>query len=110
MSRMVEYSWPGNVRELENVIERAVILAPRDELVVAAGLCPPRAGKARRSGALPVRLDEMEKTAIEEALSESGGQVGGQGGAAMRLGLRPTTLYSKLRKHHIEPARFKRSR
>jgi transcriptional regulator with GAF, ATPase, and Fis domain len=110
MTRMVEYAWPGNVRELENVIERAVILAARDELVVAAGLCPPRSGKTRRSGALPLRLEEMERSAIEQALSESGGQVGGQGGAAARLGLRSTTLYSKLRKHHIEPARFKRSR
>jgi transcriptional regulator with GAF, ATPase, and Fis domain len=111
MARLVEYPWPGNVRELENVIERAVILASGEVLVVAAGVCPPLARKTGRSGgALPLRLDEMEKSAIEQALSESGGRVGGHGGAAERLGLRPTTLSSKLRKHHIEPARFKRPR
>jgi transcriptional regulator with GAF, ATPase, and Fis domain len=110
MARLMEYSWPGNVRELENVIERAVILAPGEEVVVAAGLCPPPAGKTSRGGALPRRLEEVEKSAIEQALKESGGRVGGPAGAAARLGLRPTTLYSKLRKHHVDPARFKRAR
>ena len=107
MARLMEYSWPGNVRELENVIERAVILAPADKLVIGAGVCPQTAGKTRRSGTLPLRLDELEKSSIEQALSESGGKVGGNGGAASLLGLRPTTLYSKLRKHHIDPARFR---
>ncbi len=110
MARLMEYSWPGNVRELENVIERAVILAPGNDLIVAPGLCPPPAGKTSRRGALPLRLEEMEKSAIEEALTDSGGRVGGPAGAAARLGLRPTTLYSKLRKHHVDPARFKRAR
>jgi formate hydrogenlyase transcriptional activator len=107
MERLTEYSWPGNVRELENVIERAVILASGDELVVAAGLFPRPAGKTGRSGALPLQLDEIEKAAIERALTESGGRVGGHDGAAASLGLRPTTLYSKLRKYHIDPARFR---
>jgi transcriptional regulator with GAF, ATPase, and Fis domain len=106
MARLMEYAWPGNVRELENVIERAVILASGDELVVAADVFP-RPGKTSRGGALPLRLEEVEKTAIEQALSESGGRVGGHAGAAASLGLRPTTLYSKLRKHHIDPARFR---
>jgi transcriptional regulator with GAF, ATPase, and Fis domain len=110
MVRLTEYAWKGNVRELENVIERAVILASGEELVVGAGLCPRPAAKTGRSGALPFRLDAMEKSAIEQALSESGGQVGGPAGAAARLGLRPTTLYSKLRKYHVEPAHFKRAR
>jgi transcriptional regulator with GAF, ATPase, and Fis domain len=107
LSRLMEYSWPGNVRELENVIERAVILAPGDELVVAPGLLPRPAGKTDRGGTLPLRVDEMEKSSIEQALSESGGRVGGHGGAAERLGIRPTTLSSKLQKHHIDPARFR---
>jgi transcriptional regulator with GAF, ATPase, and Fis domain len=107
MARLMEYSWMGNVRELENVIERAVILASGSDLVVAPGLCPSPAAKTGRSGALPLRLDEMEKSAIEQALSESGGRVGGHGGAAERLGLRPTTLSSKLHKYHIDPTRFR---
>jgi transcriptional regulator with GAF, ATPase, and Fis domain len=106
MARLKDYQWPGNVRELENVIERAVILARRNELVVGPGICAPP-GKRSGSGALPLRLEEMEKSAIEQALSESGGRVGGHGGAADRLGLRPTTLYSKLGKHRIDPARFR---
>jgi len=107
MVRLMEYAWPGNVRELENVIERAVILASGDELVVPPGLCQTPAGKTAGGGALPIRLDEMEKSAIEQALSDSGGRVGGNGGAAERLGLRPTTLSSKLQKHHIDPTRFR---
>jgi formate hydrogenlyase transcriptional activator len=110
MARLVEYSWPGNVRELENVIERAAILAHGDELVVAASLFPRLTGKPGRAGALPMRMDEMERSVIEQALSESGGRVGGHGGAAARIGLRPTTLYSKLRKYHIDPTRFRSPR
>ena len=108
MLRLEQYRWPGNVRELENVVERAVILARGDELVVGPGICPP--GKKHGRGALPLRLEEIEKTAIEEALSESGGRVGGHGGAAERLGLRPTTLSSKLRKYRLDPTRFRPSR
>jgi formate hydrogenlyase transcriptional activator len=97
------------VRELENVIERAVILARGEELVIPPAFFPKQPGTSGR-GSLPLRVGELETSAIEKALTESGGRVGGPLGAASRLGLRPTTLYSKLRKHHIEPARFKRSR
>jgi formate hydrogenlyase transcriptional activator len=107
MSRLTAYSWPGNVRELENVIERAVILTRGEELIVSAALFPRPSGTAR--GALPRRLDEIEKAAIEEALTESKGRIGGPAGAAERLGMRRTTLYSKLARHHIDPARFKTS-
>jgi formate hydrogenlyase transcriptional activator len=109
MARLQDYGWPGNVRELENVIERAVILAPGDELVVGPGVCAlPR--NTRGSGALPHRLDELEKSVIEQTLSESGGRVGGPGGAAERLGLRPTTFFSKLHKYRIDPALFRPTR
>jgi formate hydrogenlyase transcriptional activator len=107
MARLVEYAWPGNVRELENVIERAVILASGPDLVVASALFPRQPVHAGRGGALPLRLAEMEKSAIEQALNGSEGRVGGSAGAAERLGIRPTTLYSKLRKHRIDPARFR---
>jgi len=106
MARAMEYPWPGNVRELENVIERGVILSSGDELVIPAD-CQIPSGRIVLGGALPGRLDEMEKSAIEQALTESGGRVGGHGGAAERLGLRPTTLSSKLRKYRIDPARFR---
>ena len=106
MVRLMEYAWPGNVRELENVIERAVILSSGSELVIPPNCLAP-SEKIVRGGALPGRLDEMEKSAIEQALTESGGRVGGSGGAAERLGLRPTTLSSKLHKYRIDPARFR---
>jgi len=106
MARAMAYPWPGNVRELENVIERGVILSSGDELVIPPD-CQAPSEKIVRAGALPGRLDEMEKSAIEQALTESGGRVGGHGGAAERLGLRPTTLSSKLHKYRIDPARFR---
>jgi formate hydrogenlyase transcriptional activator len=109
MERLRAYAWPGNVRELENVIERAVILMRGEELVIPPSFFP-RIATASGRGSLPNRIDDLEKTAIEKALKESKGRVGGPNGAASRLGLRPTTLYSKLRKFHIEPARFKSSR
>jgi formate hydrogenlyase transcriptional activator len=105
MERLTRYAWPGNVRELENVIERAVILARGPELVVPASFFPEDPGTD--SGIIETRANEMEKRAIEEALRASRGQVGGHGGAAGRLGLRPTTLFSKMKKHGIHPARFK---
>ena len=107
MTRLTAYSWPGNVRELENVIERAIILTRGEELIVSAALFPRPSGSAR--GALPRRLEEIERTAIEDALTESKGRIGGPAGAAERLGMRRTTLYSKLARHDIDPARFKTS-
>jgi transcriptional regulator with GAF, ATPase, and Fis domain len=109
MERLRAYPWPGNVRELENVIERAVILARGGDLSIPSAFFP-KQSITPGHGSLPLRVDELEKSAIVSALEESGGRVGGPLGAASRLGLRPTTLYSKLRKLNIEPARFKRPR
>ena len=103
------YAWPGNVRELENVVERAVILARGEKLVIPAAFFPKHVSKPG-AASLPLAVGELEKSAIEKALAASGGRVGGALGAAARLGLRPTTLYSKLRKHHIDPGHFKRPR
>ena len=93
-----EYHWPGNVRELENIIERAMIVADGDTLEVdplwlkAAGGAAPEA---------PSGLAELERRAIVEALARCHGKVYGLGGAAAVLGLKPTTLYGKMRKHKI---------
>ena len=93
------YQWPGNVRELQNVIERAVILARggtlRFGLHQTAG--PSVAGTERQA---PVstrkQLLELERRSIVEALQKSGGKVYGVNGAAELLGMRPTTLTSKI--------------
>lgn len=104
MRRLVAYDWPGNVRELENVIERAVILARdgrvRIDLPDAAPRRAPPASPAEPSpGAILSEADRRarDRASILAALAEAGGKVSGPGGAAERLGLRPTTLASRMK-------------
>ena len=85
------YPWPGNVRELRNVIERAVILATGPELVVAA----PRLDD-RRMPRNAMTLTELEVSHIRAVLTSTNWRVRGSGGAAERLGLKPTTLESRM--------------
>ena len=80
----------GNVRELRNVIERAVILATDPELVVAAGL------DDRRVPRNAMTLTELEVSHIRAVLTSTNWRVRGSGGAAERLGLKPTTLESRM--------------
>lgn len=101
------YDWPGNVRELQNVIERAVILSRGAELrldqVLGARLS---AGSQRRPApSIPV-LDEVvpdeelrrrERENLVKALARSDGRIYGAGGAAELLGIKPSTLQSRLR-------------
>jgi formate hydrogenlyase transcriptional activator len=85
------YRWPGNVRELRNVIERAVILATGPELVVPAPLV-----NDRRGPATAMTLGELEVSHIRAVLASTNWRVRGSGGAAERLGLKPTTLESRM--------------
>jgi transcriptional regulator with GAF, ATPase, and Fis domain len=85
------YQWPGNVRELRNVIERAVILATGRQLVVAA----PQAGH-RPMPQTAMTLSQLEVEHIRAVLTSTGWRVRGSGGAAERLGLKPTTLESRM--------------
>jgi formate hydrogenlyase transcriptional activator len=90
------HSWPGNVRELRNVIERAVIASDGPELAFDPGwLVGASVAETARTWA------ELERQRILDALRAAGGRVYGPGGAAHRLGLNPTTLYGKMRKHGI---------
>jgi formate hydrogenlyase transcriptional activator len=94
-----EYPWPGNVRELENLVERAMIVCEGETLEIdPAWLAPPAS-----SSAVPEQrpLAEQERRAILDALARCGGKIYGPGGAAEALGLPPTTLYGKMRKHGI---------
>jgi transcriptional regulator with GAF, ATPase, and Fis domain len=84
------YSWPGNVRELRNVIERAVILATDEHLIVSA---PRPAGRMTQ---IPDTLEALEIQHIRSVLENTGWRVRGHGGAAERLGLKPTTLESRM--------------
>jgi formate hydrogenlyase transcriptional activator len=91
------HDWPGNVRELQNVIERAVIVSDGDELAVdPAWLVSASPAETARTWA------EQEKARILAALRAASGRVYGPGGAAQRLGLKPTTLYGKMRKHGLK--------
>jgi len=102
MSALMQWDWPGNVRELENFIERSVILSngpvlrvPLGELRVAPESSP--------EGTLAVR----EREEIIRALREADGMISGPRGAAARLGLKRTTLQSKLQRLGISPRQFR---
>jgi PAS domain S-box-containing protein len=84
------YSWPGNVRELRNVIERAVILANGPHLTVQAPKPSVRAAQTAQT------LEALEIRHIRSVLEGTNWRVRGRGGAAERLGLKPTTLESRM--------------
>ncbi|HJT76849.1 MAG TPA: sigma-54 dependent transcriptional regulator [Gemmataceae bacterium] len=101
LTLLAAYHWPGNVRELENLVERAMIVITGDTLRVdPLWLRPGGADPAPRAEARPP-LAELERHAILDALERCHGRIYGPAGAAAALGLRPTTLYGKMRKHHI---------
>ena len=91
------YPWPGNVRELRNVIERAVILTTTSHLIVEA----PRLGE-RPMPQTAMTLSELEAEHIRAVLKSTGWRVRGSGGAAERLGVKPTTLESRMARLGIE--------
>ncbi|MFI5098765.1 MAG: helix-turn-helix domain-containing protein, partial [Candidatus Acidiferrales bacterium] len=101
MDALMGWEWPGNVRELENFIERSVILTHGSVLV------SPLSELAYRSKTDEKVVDESleaaEREHILHALRESHGQIGGPRGAARRLGLKRTTLQSKLKHLGIKP-------
>jgi formate hydrogenlyase transcriptional activator len=96
---LTRYNWPGNIRELQHLVERSVILSPGRVLQVSVPDAVP--GASPETGS-PLVIDENpDRERILEALRLSGGIVGGAEGAAARLGLRRTTLQSRMKKLHI---------
>ena len=96
------YNWPGNIRELQNVLERSVILTNGNVLQVAMlpeSIETPAPVPLQRTAA--VGSDDGERERILEALEKARGQIGGPDGAAARLGLKRTTLQSRMRKYNI---------
>ena len=96
MEALANWNWPGNVRELENLIERAVILTRGSVLHVPLGELR-NGGDAAVPAALTT-MEEAEREHIQRALRESKWVVGGPAGAAVRLGLKRTTLQSRMYK------------
>lgn len=98
MEALTRYRWPGNIRELQNLIERAVILS------LGTVLRPPLLEVTRFVETVPPRvitLEEAERSHILKTLQETNWVIGGSKGAAVRLGLKRTTLLSKMRKLRI---------
>ncbi len=109
-ARLLAYDWPGNVRELQNVVERAVITSTDGRLNLDRALPEPAARPGRRTAA-PVEtagaaesrvltaaeLAALERANIQRALEVSKGKVAGNGGAAELLGMKPSTLSSRIK-------------
>jgi formate hydrogenlyase transcriptional activator len=95
MTALCRYTWPGNIRELQNFIERAVILTPDSVLKIQMDQLQdsiPAAGTTANT------LEDFEREHILQTLRETGGVIGGRNGAAAKLGLKRTTLFSKMEK------------
>ncbi len=93
---LMVHDWPGNIRELRNVLERGVIVSEGDDLAFDPSWL---AGASTAETAQTWAAQERQR--ILDALRAAAGRVYGPGGAAQRLGLNPTTLYGKMKKHGI---------
>jgi transcriptional regulator with GAF, ATPase, and Fis domain len=94
---LAAYGWPGNVRELANVIERSVILSQGTTLELD-GLLPAQPTMTSVPAQAGQTLEELERLHIVEALDQTGWRVSGPKGAAVLLGLKPTTLEARMKK------------
>jgi transcriptional regulator with GAF, ATPase, and Fis domain len=96
IEQLESYSWPGNIRELRNIVERAVIVSSGDTLELEV----PRALADEGSFST---LVQAEAAHIRAALRRAGGRIKGSGGAASILGMKPSTLYTRMKKLGISP-------
>lgn len=103
---LMAYGWPGNARELQNLVERAAILARNGRMQFALGDRPSLPERTMPNLQPDTGLDDiltrdefilLERENIRRALKAAQGRVAGKGGAAELLGLRPTTLYSRIK-------------
>lgn len=110
LDALTAYHWPGNVRELENCIERAVLIST-DDVIHAHNLPPSLQTGATTgtdtSGDLQVALDNLERALILDALKATEGNLTR---AAVQLNVTERIMGLRVKKHAIDPARFKRAR
>ncbi|WP_346433131.1 sigma-54 dependent transcriptional regulator [Breoghania sp.] len=100
---LIDYPWPGNARELQNVVERAAILMRQGKLTFDLPRVEgrPEPEPLSQTVSLPAHdriltMAELERSNIRRALEACGGKVSGKSGAATLLGIKPTTLYSRI--------------
>ncbi|HBX55332.1 sigma 54-interacting transcriptional regulator [Pseudomonas sp. UBA2684] len=118
IQRLQAYPWPGNIRELENVIERAVIISAggrlRIDLPGGGGTVALSPGSEPLEESAGIFTDnqqrQRERSNLLAALRACHGKVFGRDGAASLLGVKPTTLRSRLERFGIEPRRFRQPR
>jgi formate hydrogenlyase transcriptional activator len=101
METLQKHSWPGNIRELRNVIEHSIILSTGDSLTLSFLGDSPTKEKA------PVTLAEVEREHILKTLETTHWRIKGRHGAAERLDMEPSTLYSRMQKLSIPNRRQK---
>lgn len=106
IQRLQEYHWPGNIRELENRIERQVILSPGDKLVLddmaVAATVPMQSNSPQIEYHTEASVKHLQYQTTLEALRRTGGKIYGIDGAANLLGIKPTTLASRLKKWGLD--------
>jgi formate hydrogenlyase transcriptional activator len=105
MDALISYDWPGNVRELRNIVERAMILSPGARLELDDTF--PEHGRTKRATARTRKrksenLKDVEREHIVRVLEECGWKVRGKDGAAERLGLKRSTLQSRMKRLGIQ--------
>src|SRR5688500_8855297 len=103
MTRLAAHDWPGNVRELANVLESALIVGGGGTIELPEQF---QASPRRSEGGGAPTLDASVRVAIERALQSTRGKIYGRDGAAVRLGLKPGTLQSKMQTPGIRRDRF----
>lgn len=99
LKKLKKYPWPGNIRELQNVIERAVILSPGDELRISDPL--DSVGYQTTSAKQSTRLEDVERSHIFKVLRQVDWKIEGVGCAAELLDINPSTLRSRMKKLKI---------
>ena len=103
MDRLQSYSWPGNIRELQNVIERSVILCDTENFSTDESWLPQ---EKRAYRPMADELVTQERDIIQSALAETKGRVFGPSGAAVKLGMPPSTLDSRIKSLRIDKGSF----